>query len=151
MKIRLLSVLFFMFIFFTSQLYGVTFDREPKVEKSIKTKAVNPKKFAHRELRIKKFIMKNIVNRFKIFNGNVKIVNIFANEKVFTLTGRLVSPDNKPMDLVGKFCEALENSKKFGVVIPSLIKKEDVEEQNKVYFVLMVNGSDNKIKNSEIK
>jgi len=45
------------------------------------------------------------------------------------------------MDLVGKFCEALQNCKEFDFVIPSIIKKENIEEQNKVYFVLTIDGN----------
>jgi hypothetical protein len=112
-------------------------EKESKV--SSKTDNVVESKISSKEeITIKKYIEQNIIDRFKMFKGNVKIVDVLLSEKSFTLTGRLVSPTGKPMDLVGKFCEALQNCKKFDFVIPSIIKKENVEEQNKVYFVIIV-------------
>ena len=110
---------------------------------------VKPRISSKEEIKIRKYITKNIIDRFKIFKGNVKIINIILNKKSFTLTGRLISPENKPMDLVGKFCEALQNCKKFDFVIPSIIKKENIEEQNKVYFVLTIDGNAKKINNEQ--
>ena len=130
-------------------VYQPSFCTTSEVAISSPTKVVKRKSKV--AVRIKRFVEKNIINRFSIFKGNVSIDEISISKRSFKIIGRLTSPNGTPMDLVGKFCEALDNVKKFGAIIPSMIKKENVEEQNRVKFVITIDGDDKKITEDELQ
>ncbi len=85
---------------------------------------------------IENYINKNIIQRFNFFKDKVHLSGIEWKNPVYVVKGELTADNGKPMDMVGKFTQTLDDSKKFKFVMPQRIKKIDEDNQNKVSFEL---------------